>query len=386
MVDPSVHDSAEDRPGSQAIGLKTDTERVIETGRTEQEGRRDLDSLAPPVVSRQRVVEGAGKVDRATQVTAAMVGAILLGTGLFRGSWALLPLIVLVGSLALGPLAIRRGARPQVIELAVSLLITIAMAAAAGLTGGTSSPLVFLLPIGVVMNARRAGPRPVVLCAVVTAVVFVGVSLADHSATVLGEPLPMLAVLAMQAGVTIAAIALAGAEIDHRRASIVDPLTGLLNRQGLVVRFEELRQQAFRTAAPITLILFDLDHFKQINDSRGHDVGDRILCDVADEIRHTLRAFELVYRVGGEEFLILLPGMEEWEGGNLAERLRLAIAVLGQTTGSGVTASFGVSSSHDAGADFDRLYRQADQALYRAKRGGRDRVEATSSVVLDLTL
>jgi len=355
---------------------------MIGTGRREEVEARDFGSLAPPVVSRQRVVERAGKVDRATQVTAVMVGAILLGTAIFRDAWAWLPLVVLLGVLALGPFAIRRAARPQVIELTLSLLLTIAMATAAGLTGGTSSPLVFLLPIGVVLNARRAGPRPVALCSLVTAVVFVGVSLADHGSAVLGEPLPMLAVLVMQAGVTIAAIALAGAEIDHRRASIVDPLTGLLNRQGLVVRFEELRQQAIVTAAPITLILFDLDHFKQINDSRGHDVGDRILRDVADEVRRTLRAFELVYRVGGEEFLILLPGMEEWEAANLAERLRLGIVVLGQATGTGVTASFGVSSSDAAGADFDRLYRQADQALYRAKRGGRDRVEMSGSTIV----
>ena len=178
---------------------------------------------------------------------------------------------------------------------------------------------------------------------------------------------------------------MAGAEIDHRRASIVDPLTGLLNRQGLSARFEELRQQALVTAAPITLILFDVDHFKQINDSRGHDVGDRLLCEVADEVRRTLRTFELFYRVGGEEFLILLPGMEEWEGSHVAEQLRLAIETLGRTTGTGITASFGVCSNRGADADFDRLYRQADQALYRAKRGGRDRVEASSSAALELT-
>ena len=355
------------------------------TSRTEQGEARDLDSPAPTVVARQRVVERAGKVDRATQAIGAMVGAILLATAIFRDAWALLPLVALLAILALGPLAIRRGARPQSTELAFSLILTIAMATAAGRTGGTSSPLVYLLPIGVVLNARRAGPRPVVLCSLVTAGVFVGVSLADHGGAVLAEPLPMLAVLAMQAGVTIAAIALAGAEIDHRRASIVDPLTGLLNRQGLSARFEELRQQALVTAAPITLILFDLDLFKQINDSRGHDVGDRLLCEVADEVRRTLRTFELFYRVGGEEFLILLPGMEEWEGSHVAEQLRMAIEALGRTTGTGITASFGVCSNHGTDADFDRLYRQADQALYRAKRGGRDRVEASSSAALELT-
>jgi diguanylate cyclase (GGDEF)-like protein len=336
---------------------------------------REPEALAPPVVSRQRVVEFAGEIDRGTQAVAVLVGAVLLATAVFRDAWAALPLVVLLAILALGPLAIRRGARPQSTELILSLVLTIAMATAAGLTGGTSSPLVFLLPIGVVMNARRAGPGPVALCAAVTVIVFAAVSLAADAGAVLDEPLPMLAVLAMQAGVTIAAIALARAEIGHRRASIVDPLTGLLNRQGLPARFEELRRQALVAGAPISLVIFDLDHFKEVNDGHGHDVGDRLLREVADEVRRTLRTFELVYRVGGEEFLILLPGMEAWEGGSLAEQLRLAIEELGRTTATGITASFGVSSAGGAEIEFDRLYRRADQALYRAKGSGRDRVE-----------
>jgi diguanylate cyclase (GGDEF)-like protein len=331
-------------------------------------------------------MEGAAAFDRSTHVVAALVLAVLLGTAIFRSAWALLPLVVLLVALASGPLAIRRGARPQKAELILSLSVTIAIATAGGLTGGTSSPIVFLLPIGVVMNARRAEPGPVALCSAVTAVVFVGVSLAEDSGAVLGEPLPMLAVLAMQAAVTIASIGLARAELGHRRASIVDPLTGLLNRQGLPARFEELRRQAQATAAPITVILFDLDHFKEINDRHGHVVGDRLLCGVAEGTRRALRTFDLVYRVGGEEFLILLPGVEGWEGGDLAEQVRLSIDELGQASGTGVTASFGVSTGHGTEVDFDRLYRQADRALYRAKRGGRDRVDISSSAELDLAL
>lgn len=72
-----------------------------------------------------------------------------------------------------------------------------------------------------------------------------------------------------------------------------------------------MRQQALISTAPITIALFDLDHFKRVNDLHGHDVGDQLLRDVAEVIRHTLRRFELVYRIGGEEFLILLPGMAD---------------------------------------------------------------------------
>jgi diguanylate cyclase (GGDEF)-like protein len=328
-------------------------------------------------------VERAGRLDRATRVTGVLVGAILLASAVFRDAWAFLPLAALLAGLALGPLAIRRGAHPEYAELVTSLGVTIAMATAAGLTGGTSSPLVFLLPIGVVMNALRAGPASVAVCSLVTAAVFLAVSLLSGAETVISEPLPMLAVLAMQLGVTIGSIALSEAEIGHRRAAIVDPLTGLLNRQGLVDRFEELRQQALASAAPITLVLLDLDHFKRVNDDHGHDVGDRLLREVADQIRRTLHTFDLIYRIGGEEFLILLPGLAEREGESVAEQLRLAIERVGPATEIGVTASLGVSGASGPEIGFERLYRRADQALYRAKRDGRDRVTTSGSTVPD---
>ncbi len=330
-------------------------------------------------VSRQRLVERAGTPDRPMLLAGALVGAILVATAIFRDAWALLPLVVLGLAIVLGPPAVRRGTHPERAELIISLGVTIAMATAAGLTGGTSSPLVFLLPIGVVMNALRAGPASIALCSVVTVVVFVGVPLLDDAGAVTSEPLPMLAILAMQLGVTIGSIVLAGAEISHRGASIVDPLTGLLNRQGLRGRFEELHQQALVTAAPISVILFDLDHFKRVNDAHGHDVGDRLLREVADTVRGTLRRFELVYRIGGEEFLILLPGMAEWEAETVAQQLRLAIDQLEPESGAGITASFGVSGAEGAGIDFERLYHLADQALYGAKRAGRDRVSVSGA-------
>lgn len=279
--------------------------------------------------------------------------------------------------MTLGPCLVRTGAHPEHIDLFISLCVTIAMATATGVTGGTSSPLVFLLPTGVVMNALRSGPRSVAFCSAVTAVVFLAASLLDNSGAVLSDPLPMVSTIAMQAAVTIASITLAKAEISHRRAAIVDPLTGLLNRKVLPERFEELRQQALVSASPITLILFDLDHFKSVNDLHGHDVGDQVLRGVADVLRQNLRKFELVYRIGGEEFLILLPGVPEREAESVAEQLRRAIAGLVQAGGVGITASFGVSAAHDEQIDFDLLYRLADEALYRAKRGGRDRVEVS---------
>jgi len=329
---------------------------------------------SPIPVSRHRTVEQAGSLNPATKAIVPIVAAVLIATALVVSPWAWLPLGLIVLGLAALPTLIGGAANPEIAEMAGGLLLTIGMAVAAGLSGGTSSPIVFLFPIGVVLNGLRAGRRSIIVCAAVTMAVFVLVCLLEEAGAIVAEPLPMLAILAMQLGVTIASVALAEAEIGHRRASIVDPLTGLLNRHGLPDRFEELRRQALVSRAPITVVLFDLDHFKRLNDEHGHDVGDRLLREVADQIRASLRRFDLVYRVGGEEFLILLPGMAEAEGEAVAEQLRLAIERLGTVGGSGITASFGVSGAEGEEIDFDWLYRQADQALYGAKRSGRDRV------------
>ncbi len=334
---------------------------------------------SPIPVSRHRTIEQAGNLNPASKAIAPLVGAVLVATALFVSPWAWLPLGLLVLAIATMPRLVGRSSRPELAELAGGLLLTTGMAVAAGLSGGTSSPIVFLFPIGVVLNGLRAGRASIITCAAVTVAVFLFVCLLEEGSAIVHEPLLMLAILAMQLGVTIASVALAEAEIGHRRASIVDPLTGLLNRHGLPDRFEELRRQALVSRAPITVVLFDLDHFKRLNDRHGHDVGDRLLREIADQIRTSLRRFDLVYRVGGEEFLILLPGMAEEEGELVAEQLRVAIEQLGILTGSGITASFGVSGAEGEEIDFDWLYRQADQALYGAKRSGRDRVRTGRS-------
>ena len=104
-------------------------------------------------------------------------------------------------------------------------------------------------------------------------------------------------------GISAAALALNGAELEYRTTAVLDPLTGLLNRQGLQRRFDELAEQARLSGAPISLLVCDVDHFKLINDSHGHAVGDAVLRDLAYQLRKQLRSFELIYRIGGEEFL-----------------------------------------------------------------------------------
>src|SRR5436190_902168 len=163
-------------------------------------------------------------------------------------------------------------------------------------------------------------------------------------------------------------------DVKHRAEAVIDPLTGMLNRTALGRRAEELAQQSQVTRQPIGLIACDIDHFKQINDSHGHAAGDAVLKDVAYELRKTLRAFDLFYRTGGEEFLVLLPGADLASATELAEALRVAVArePLG---GHRVTMSFGVAASApEETFDFEAIFGAADASLYEAKHSGRNRV------------
>jgi diguanylate cyclase (GGDEF)-like protein len=122
-------------------------------------------------------------------------------------------------------------------------------------------------------------------------------------------------------------------------------------------------------------VLCDVDAFKEVNDEHGHDCGDAVLRDIAYELRKRLRSFELVYRLGGEEFLVVLPGITLQAGQEVAERLREAVEQA-RPTGIPITVSLGVSAARGVGVDYDVLFKAADEALYEAKRTGRNRVIA----------
>jgi diguanylate cyclase (GGDEF)-like protein len=162
-------------------------------------------------------------------------------------------------------------------------------------------------------------------------------------------------------------------EVRLRGESVLDPLTGLLNRATLEQRFEEVRQQAVLARVPVSVVLFDLDHFKNVNDTYGHETGDAVLRDVAYELRKALRSFELAYRVGGEELLLILPGTDEAEAAALAERVRRRVEGA-RPGGIPVTISAGVGSGFGSTLSYKRLFELADERLYRAKDGGRNKV------------
>jgi len=162
------------------------------------------------------------------------------------------------------------------------------------------------------------------------------------------------------------------------RLARTDALTGLANRRALMESFVHEQKRVQRGAAPFSVVLADVDHFKQVNDTFGHDVGDEVLKRVAESIRSSAREMDMPARWGGEEFLVLLPGCASDEALAIAERMRAHLRELridANGTPLTVTASFGVSSIGD-GEPLDDCIRRSDEALYAAKHGGRDRVVA----------
>jgi diguanylate cyclase (GGDEF)-like protein len=162
------------------------------------------------------------------------------------------------------------------------------------------------------------------------------------------------------------------------KAARLDPLTDVLNRGGFEERFTQELERARRNDEPVTLLVADIDRFKQINDRFGHAVGDAVLERVARVLREATRAVDVVARLGGEEFGVLLPQATREEGVEVAERIRRDIARMRQE-GHGpvaVTVSIGVASFPDDSSCRDSLFRLADAAVYAAKDLGRDRVVA----------
>lgn len=186
----------------------------------------------------------------------------------------------------------------------------------------------------------------------------------------------------------VVSVGVVGAVVEllaHRNRELVerlsseaqmDKLTGLLNRRGFELRAGEELARARRDGTSIGLISFDLDHFKQVNDVSGHDAGDRTLVRVGEELRAATRESDVLARMGGEEFVALVPGgAAEAEG--FAERVRIAMDRSSHPATATVTVSAGVAAEL-APASLERLLGRADAALYKAKFGGRNRTVVDS--------
>ena len=166
-------------------------------------------------------------------------------------------------------------------------------------------------------------------------------------------------------------------EHELRVQADTDGLTGLLNRRAFLAAFERAFELAIRHSRPLSLLTLDADHFKQVNDTHGHPVGDAVLVELARVATSCLRTSDRLGRIGGEEFAVLLPETDEAGAVRFAERLLDAVRAISLDIGGGqhlgVTVSIGIVSMTDAAPCPDDLLRAADQALYAAKAGGRNR-------------
>ena len=161
--------------------------------------------------------------------------------------------------------------------------------------------------------------------------------------------------------------------------ALTDSLTGVFNRRYVSAHLPRLLDRAADSNKPVSILMFDIDHFKRVNDTFGHDVGDEVLREVAVRSARNLRNFDLVARLGGEEFVVIMPDTDGESALMVAERLRQRIgdtpfqisAPVGEIT---VTVSVGVAVGGRVGDTVDTLIKRADEALYEAKRSGRNRV------------
>jgi diguanylate cyclase (GGDEF)-like protein len=181
------------------------------------------------------------------------------------------------------------------------------------------------------------------------------------------------------AALVLSTVILSGALVEsdraHRRRSTLDPLTGLFNRNALEQRLAELDGAPCNEAEGLchALLLCDLDHFKRVNDQLGHAAGDAVLQEIAYTMRASLRAGDSIYRIGGEEILIVLPGAAEADAIEIAQRLRREVRER-RPVGVTLTVSIGLAVSKSDAVNTDDLVARADAALYAAKAGGRDLV------------
>lgn len=238
-----------------------------------------------------------------------------------------------------------------------------------------------MLAMPVLIVGARFSRHGLILGAPISAALVVAVTLGADPRYVFDNPETLLIPLGLVVVSAVYMNPLVASDVRHRADSTLDQLTGLLNRRALEPRFAEIAEQAALTGDPVSLVMADLDRFKSINDKHGHSVGDAVLRDVAYSLRRGLRTFELLYRLGGEEFLLLLPGTPGDRPADIAERLRSSFAEL-HPAGLQVTCSFGVATAAGQEVAFAPLIAEADATLYEAKRLGRNRVERAAGSAL----
>ena len=271
-----------------------------------------------------------------------------------------------------------RARRPERVLVGCWVFAQLMIACSIMLASGPSLYLLSLFIFPMLLGSAVYPPRAAVMCVVFTTLLMCVTAHFANPAMLAAMPFALVYPAAAMIGSAIPAAAVRGLDIKTRESAVVDQLTGTLNRVALEARVAELTHQASVTTGHVAIVLGDVDHFKLINDEHGHAAGDAVLREVALRLQTELGASSPVYRLGGEEFVVVLAGADMREATRTAERLRRAVAD-GPAHGVNITISLGVAaSSSEGGFDYERTFAAADAALYRAKRAGRNRVGTAS--------
>jgi diguanylate cyclase (GGDEF)-like protein len=331
--------------------------------------------LCPTREDRERFLDMQSRLLIA-RVTTMGLGLLIAGALFPRVGWPIVVVAVLMtAGVLLGARHLDRRRRPELwVFFSSAIGVQALLAIAAVLSGGPRTPVVCMAAVPVVMVATRFSRRGLIIGAPASALVVLGTTIGVDPGYAWSHPVSVAVPLSLVVCIALYMEPLLSSDVRHRSNSTLDQLTGLLNRRSLEQRLAEVSQQAAMTGQPVSFVTADLDHFKRVNDKWGHAVGDLVLAQTADAMRSVLRTFELLYRIGGEEFLLVLPGADEREALRIAESLRVAVEQA-EPGGLHVTCSFGVATSHGARVTFASLQKAADHGLYCAKRAGRNRVE-----------
>jgi len=326
-------------------------------------------------VDRQRMLDMEERVRPVRQRAAVIMILAILAAGPWLGWWPLAFVVSIMLCFAAADRLMPQVARPEFLMFGawVGSVLTIALAVA--LSGKPGVSALSWLAIPVMTLSTRFSLRGIVAGVVITVVLALAVAYAVDAHAVLANPVLAIVPVTLIICLAFLSTPLMQSDIQHRSDAVIDQLTGMLNRNALNARINELTQQARLTGEPVGVIVGDLDHFKGINDTMGHAIGDVVLTEVAYLLRKQLRAFDLAYRLGGEEFLVLLPGAELAAAAELARRLRGTVSDNTVAGGVRTTISLGVGASKQGEPfDYEAVFAEADGALYEAKRNGRNRV------------
>ena len=330
---------------------------------------------------RERLLDIDGRIRPYRTAAFVVLGLALLASGPWEGYWWFIPLAGALLAFKVGDRMEKRSARPERWVAASWAVSPLMIAVSVALTGNIDSPALPWFALPLVTLASRFERRGTLVGIVYSIVLLLLSTIPFDPSGFVDDPVRVIHVFALMLAVTLLGGAIVQSDRDHRREAVLDPLTGLFNRSALAQRFVDQGKADHGQTRRVALLIGDLDHFKAINDEHGHAAGDAVLKDVAYHLRKHLRALDHVYRVGGEEFVAVLPGADLADAEEAAERLRAAVE-MARPGGLHVSISFGVvAASGDECADFDCLFRTADAALYEAKQAGRNSVRLADRLV-----